>query len=410
MERARNMTSEEAKKLESDLRANPDNVQKRERLFDHYLFRKDWPKLNPHLLWAIDHQKYGPGAHIIAFIPDPTVNRAGYELGKKRWLARLEKGDEETVGTAVRFIAASDKQLAEKIILQQQIKDPNNKGWSQLLAALYYQVLLGSQGPLEGGVIRSVSMPEAHGSYAQAVRRKLDETSNAELLLFTGRHLLEAHRLYRERHIDFDPSALARQYIERGIAMQPDSRLAQLHRVMLDRMEAYREFEDNTRRGGRPEDVLEKATDEDRLYLLPILIIRKFYGGGEADAENRSREYLALVMRHPKHPRYSKFLFDANMYMGKFALRRGDRRMAAQHLLAAVESPGSAELRYLPIDMTLARSLVDWGEREAVARFLEQCARLNRESEKYKLWAEDIRKGINPDLLPYMSGCEKGPC
>lgn len=84
--------------------------------------------------------------------------------------------------------------------------------------------------------------------------------------------------------------------------------------------------------------------------------------------------------------------------------------MAAQHLLAAVESPGSAELRYLPIDMTLARSLVDWGEREAVARFLEQCARLNRESEKYKLWAEDIRKGINPDLLPYMSGCEKGPC
>ena len=40
-----------------DLRANPDNVQKRERLFDHYLFRKDWLKLNPHLLWAIDHQK-----------------------------------------------------------------------------------------------------------------------------------------------------------------------------------------------------------------------------------------------------------------------------------------------------------------------------------------------------------------
>ena len=36
---------------------------------------------------------------------------------------------------------------------------------------------------------------------------------------------MEAERRYREGHIDFDPFALGKQYIERGIALQPDSRL-----------------------------------------------------------------------------------------------------------------------------------------------------------------------------------------
>jgi hypothetical protein len=116
------------------------------------------------------------------------------------------------------------------------------------------------------------------------------------------------------------------------------------------------------------------------------------------------------VKRHPDHPRYNQALFEANMYAGKMALRRGDRSTAARHLLASVESSGSADLRYMPIDMTLARSLVDWGERETVAKFLDRCARISQESEKYKSWAADIRKGINPDLIPYRTGCGKEPC
>ena len=56
------------------------------------------------------------------------------------------------------------------------------------------------------------------------------------------------------------------------------------------------------------------------------------------------------------------------MNVGKLALHRGDRRTAAQHLLAAVDPPGFAELRFMQdMDMSLARSLVDWGERESVS-------------------------------------------
>jgi hypothetical protein len=52
-------------------------------------------------------------------------------------------------------------------------------------------------------------------------------------------------------------------------------------------------------------------------------------------------------------------------------------------------------------DMTLARQLVDWGEREAVAQFLDRCAQFNYRGKDLIEWAAQIRKGINPDLTPY---------
>jgi hypothetical protein len=51
--------------------------------------------------------------------------------------------------------------------------------------------------------------------------------------------------------------------------------------------------------------------------------------------------------------------------------------------------------------MTLARELVDWGEREAVARFLDRCSSFNVSGKRQAEWAAEIRCGINPDLTPY---------
>lgn len=298
--------------------------------------------------------------------PTLQLTAKGYELGKKPWVARLERPDEHVAGVALRYIAAGDKQLAEQIILKKQSRDPNNKLWNHLLAEVYHQVLVGSQGPLQGGFIRSVSLRDAHGLYADSIRR--------------------------------------RQYVERGIALQPDSRSAQVHRVMLQRMDSYRKLTEVMRRGSGPDDLVKNGTDEDRLYVLPTLIRSDIYAGGSVVAEDRTRDYLALVKQHSDHARFNQALFEANMYIGKLALHRGDRKTAVRLLVAAVDSPGSAELRFMQIDMTLARSLVDWGEREAVAKFLDRCAQINRESDKYKLWAADIRKGINPDLIPYTTG------
>jgi hypothetical protein len=120
-------------------------------------------------------------------------------------------------------------------------------------------------------------------------------------------HLIRAGQLYhRGGTLDFDPAALGRQYVERGIALQPDSRSAQVHRVMLQRMDSYQKLTDVMRRGSRPEDLVKNGTDEDRLYVLPTLIRSDIYRGRSVVAEGRARDYLALVEQHPNHPRYQR--------------------------------------------------------------------------------------------------------
>ena len=79
--------------------------------------------------------------------------------------------------------------------------------------------------------------------------------------------------------------------------------------------------------------------------------------------------------------------------------------------LAAAETPGSETLRQGGyIDMNLQRVLVDWGERDAVAQFLERMVPKAGRSQDFQDWAAQIRKGINPDLRPTKSGCGKQPC
>jgi len=119
--------------------------------------------------------------------------------------------------------------------------------------------------------------------------------------------------------------------------------------------------------------------------------------------EAGAHQLLELATRNPKDPRYPDAIYNANIALGRAALKQGDRKSAAKYLLAAANSAGSDRLRFLQISVTmdLPRSLVDWGEREAVATFLERCARFCERGEKFKQWAGEIRKGINPDLIPY---------
>ena len=97
-------------------------------------------------------------------------------------------------------------------------------------------------------------------------------------------------------------------------------------------------------------------------------------------------------------------LIDATSNVSGFAasLHQGDKRAASRYLLAASETPPTERLRYGVIDLSVARHLVDWGERDAVAQFLERCSKFNIERGKNMAeWAAQIRTGVNPDLLPY---------
>jgi hypothetical protein len=118
------------------------------------------------------------------------------------------------------------------------------------------------------------------------------------------------------------------------------------------------------------------------------------------DAEAKATELLALASRNPKDPDYGTAIFLANLALGGAAMNRGDKPEAVRRMRAASDAPVTEYLRYNQIDMSLARKLVDAGERDAVATFLDRCEKFNQGGKPLKEWAAEIRKGTNPNLAP----------
>ena len=157
-------------------------------------------------------------------------------------------------------------------------------------------------------------------------------------------------------------------------------------------------------------ELLASPEEADRFLALPEAL-RRAYAAGQLDqATAHAQALIKLIQRFAGHPRYGDAIFLAHQTLGKIALRRGDTKTAVAELYASTNNPGSDRLTHGPIPMDLARAIVDLGERKAVAHFLDRCSHFNLERDKLIDWGVLIRKGINPDLVPYSSGCSPGPC
>jgi hypothetical protein len=394
---AKKLTPDQAGALEAELKASPRDEDKLIKLVRYYQLKLGGQGFSRITLWYIEHEPTFPWAWNI----NPEWDREGYEQGKRLWLAHLKKPGAEsaTYRNAARFLEGGDKPLAEEVLLDGQKAYPN-ESWAMELGSHYVQALLGSVGPLsEFNVIRSVSIKEARGTYARSVRLKLADSNDPQVLMYVASGLMgqAAHFIFpydkKEKPLDFDALALARSYLDRALSMQPDSPAAL---SLKRRLEAY--VAEARIRNTPPEQL----SQSDQMRLLRGQMEKAFWGGKMEETESKARELLALAARSANDPEYGNATFFANMSLGLVTLRRGgEKSRAAGYLLAASDAPPTDDLRYEYIDMTLPRQLVDWGEREAVAQFLDRCAKFNRRGKDMAEWAAQIRKGINPDLTPY---------
>src|SRR5262245_45572383 len=220
-----NLTPDQASALEAEVKANPRDNEKLVKLLRYYRLKLGEQGLSNITLWYIENEPT-----ILPWIINPELDREGYEQGKRLWLAHLKKPDVESAiyRNAARFLEGGDKPLAERALLDGQKAYPNEK-WSTDLGEHYAQVLLGSIGPLaEFHVPRSLSMKEAHGTYAQSVRLKLANSNDPQTLMQTAWSLMAWGMGFlfpcdkQAKPLDFDVIALARSYNDRALSIQPD--------------------------------------------------------------------------------------------------------------------------------------------------------------------------------------------
>jgi hypothetical protein len=275
----------------------------------------------------------------------------------------------------------------------------------------YAMALLGSAEPqTEYNVIRSSSVSEAQGPYAQSVRAKLDQSTDSRLLAQTAQWLTAWGR-GQDTCLRADTLALAESFASRAVSLDPSSEAADSIKFRVLQMKEMERLMDLRKLSAGQQNQL---GDADRLLLIRFEMDQAWSPSGRNPdldlAAAKARELVELAQRAPgaAHSGYS--VFEGNIMLSKVALRQGHKREAARYLLAAADAPTSEELRHNPILMNLPRTLIDWGERDAAAQFLERIAWKTLRAKEFQGWAAQIRKGENPDMRPIMVGCGQEPC
>ena len=118
-----------------------------------------------------------------------------------------------------------------------------------------------------------------------------------------------------------------------------------------------------------------------------------------ANEIDRAREYADLMLDSDPHGsrHYGDHVHHGNITLGKIALAQGDVQAATSYLLIAASTPGSQRLRGMGPDMTLAKELLEKGERDAVLQYFDECARFwERGQDRLKEWAIVVRGGGIP--------------
>jgi hypothetical protein len=158
----------------------------------------------------------------------------------------------------------------------------------------------------------------------------------------------------------------------------------------------------------RPRDAfaeLEKSysqeTDElKRWWMLPNLANKAF----EAGEENKARVYAEELLERAQQPGHfyqenGRAIYYGHLVMGRLALRDGDLSKGKEHLLKSATTKGDSSLKSFGPNMTLAKELLERGERDVVIRFLKLCTNFWKTPDHQpEQWMWQIEQGKMPDF------------
>ncbi len=145
------------------------------------------------------------------------------------------------------------------------------------------------------------------------------------------------------------------------------------------------------------EQDLDGGDDSRQFYMLDEVTKAAAHAGAFDKAAGYAKDLLRESAKNPDDPNYGNALHDANTVLGRVALRQGDIKKAGMLLLEAGRTPGSTQLNSFGPDMTLARELLEKGERDVVLQYFVLCRRFWASgSQQLDAWAKTVREGGIP--------------
>lgn len=146
--------------------------------------------------------------------------------------------------------------------------------------------------------------------------------------------------------------------------------------------------------------ILARASNEaDKFYALNDAAKKSFEVGKIEDAQKYSKALLVLAPRFQGNWNYGNAIHDGNLVLGRIAVREGRIEEAKKYLLAAGKSPGSPQMNSFGPNMSLAKDLLEKGERDTVLQYFELCRKFwKMDDSKLDDWSHEVKAGKIPQF------------
>jgi hypothetical protein len=146
-------------------------------------------------------------------------------------------------------------------------------------------------------------------------------------------------------------------------------------------------------------DLKKAQTEEKRFYALDAAAKDAFDTGQIKAARNYAGELMALIPKYTNDWNYGNAVQDANLVLGRIAVREGKIAEAKKFLAASGKSNGSPQMNSFGPNMSLALDLLKNGERDAVLMHFMRCRKFwKKDFGKLDLWMSEVMAGKTPDF------------
>lgn len=141
----------------------------------------------------------------------------------------------------------------------------------------------------------------------------------------------------------------------------------------------------------------EASTDLERFHALDSAAKESFNVGKIDDASKYATEVLLIAAKYPKDWNFGNAIQDGNIVLGRVALQNGKKEDAKKYLIAAGKSPGSPTMNSFGPNMSLAKDLLEKGERDVVLEYFNLCHEFWRQDYgQLNKWRDEVKAGKIP--------------
>jgi hypothetical protein len=141
--------------------------------------------------------------------------------------------------------------------------------------------------------------------------------------------------------------------------------------------------------------------ETNRFHQLGELLKEEYENQNWTELEKLALEYLDLAKNFSSDWNYGNAIHHANLVLGMIKLENDDLESAKDYLLRAGKTKGSPQLKSFGPNMSLAKNLLEFGEKEVVLEYLELVKKFWNpifSFFKVRKWRRIIKQGSIPNF------------